>query len=281
MSLPVSRSLAAALAILAALPLLAQGDTLLPNQKQRVSSSSKKFFIEMVPEESFGEKGSGTAYAAGKPRPLWKVDWFALRVFLASDGRHLVRLGPWAQDLEGRSDLAAAFYEEGRLLKSWRVLDLLPEPFKPERTASHYFWMDEESPIPAGFSRDERWFVLPLAEGSIALFEAATGQGARISRGDGEAWSYLTENGAFQQTGDRVQAKDLGTGKILWTFDSRFPILSPLFYNDGNLLIHNGYGELFCLEAETGKILWEAAPQPHPGPWEERITWKRPREEDE
>jgi len=54
---------------------------------------------------------SSGLYALGNPStPLWTIDWYAFGALPSEDGKHLVRLGPWAGST---SQLAIAFYRNG------------------------------------------------------------------------------------------------------------------------------------------------------------------------
>lgn len=75
----------------------------------------------------------------GSTTPLWTIDWFAYSVDVASDGRHLVRWGPWANTGE-YEELAVAFYEDGKEIKRYRIRDLVAEPQKLPESASHLKW---------------------------------------------------------------------------------------------------------------------------------------------
>ncbi len=86
----------------------------------------------------------------------------------------------------------------------------------------------------------------------------------------GPSWSYTTENGRFTESGSTIAALDLGTGRPIWSAESRWPILSPLLLTAGRLVAYNGYGEILCFSARDGKPLWKVEPEPHPGSWDER-----------
>ena len=86
----------------------------------------------------------------------------------------------------------------------------------------------------------------------------------------GPSWDYTTENGRFTETGSTIAALDLGTGRPVWSAESRWPILSPLLLTAGRLVAYNGYGELLCFSARDGKPLWKVEPEPHPVSWDER-----------
>jgi len=85
----------------------------------------------------------------------------------------------------------------------------------------------------------------------------------------GKSWSFTTENGTFTETGSEVVALDMKTGQKRWSYNTQFPVLSPLLFLDGKLIIHDGYGNIFCLDASKGKEIWKAERELHPGSWDE------------
>lgn len=83
---------------------------------------------------------SGLYRNDGSNTPLWTVDWNANEVIVSSDGHSLVRWGPFP--VAGRFDeVALEFYRDGRLLRSYRVEDLVREPSSLPETVSHYLWL--------------------------------------------------------------------------------------------------------------------------------------------
>ena len=152
-------------------------DKIAPNREHTVFSQNKQFLITLTPSEPYEDKGSGKAYRVEKKGTvfLWNVDWFARRVFLSNNGTNLVRMGPWASKRD-LSDLAVAFYENGRLLKEYRVADLIQDPASVQRTASHYFWQDRDRLTPLGLSSGDREFKVRTIEGVTYTFDVATGE---------------------------------------------------------------------------------------------------------
>lgn len=100
-------------------------------------------------EKTYGTKyddGAGIAYEVlplGGFREIWRTDgWYSFEVFLAIDGLHLVRMGPWNGGHEPQpDDLAVAFYREGKLIRKYSTVDLVKDKSKIQRSTSHYFWL--------------------------------------------------------------------------------------------------------------------------------------------
>jgi hypothetical protein len=120
-------------------------------------------------------------------RPLWTVAWFAAEesVVLSSDGRHMVIAGRFLP-LDDYEDISVlGFYRDGRLLKEYRVGDLVQGELP--RSVSHRWWQDSASLL------------------------------------DGESRLVVTTSGApkvtytFDITTGRIIAKDVpGTSLLVW-----------------------------------------------------------------
>ena len=84
-----------------------------------------------------GHWTSGLYPNDGSRTPLWIVDWYAYSVLVPSDGIHLIRRGPWA---ENSSTEALTFFAEGKPIRSYKVGDLVDTVFTLPHTVSHFFW---------------------------------------------------------------------------------------------------------------------------------------------
>lgn len=80
---------------------------------------------------------SGLYLNDGSGTLLWPVNWGAARVILPSDGIHLIRLGPWARSYD---DEAISFFKYGKLIRTYKINELIFLPFLLDRTASHFWW---------------------------------------------------------------------------------------------------------------------------------------------
>lgn len=76
-----------------------------------------------------------------------RVVWYAFDVDVSSDGKHLVRWGPWPRldDVLAGQTLALSFYENGREIKKYRVKDLIARPKYLPSCMSHYQWLKEST----------------------------------------------------------------------------------------------------------------------------------------
>jgi len=125
-----------------------------------------------APDEEIRAKyaRSGLYKNDGSKEPIWVVDWYASKVDVTSDGRHLIRWGPWPL-LRDYRELALEFYEDGQLLKSYRISDLVARPSKLPRTVSHYAWMEE-----AELDQDKKELFLKTQNGEEYSFDVTTGE---------------------------------------------------------------------------------------------------------
>jgi hypothetical protein len=122
---------------------------------------------------------SGMYRNDGSTEPLWTVDWYA-GVDLTSDGVHLIRRGTWARlrrdetpDLDWE---AVSFFANGRLLRTYKVGDLVDDPGRVKRTVSHYMW-DQEGRVGVEFE-----YTITTLDGNRFVFDVRTGEITSESR---------------------------------------------------------------------------------------------------
>lgn len=107
-------------------------------------------------------------YLPGRKEPLWTVSWYSFEVYPASDGDHLVRLGPWASSVD---QLALAFYFKGSEIKRYLIRDLIKDSARVIPTVSHFFWMESHH-----FDNTEQVFHLKTVEGKSYSFSMTSGE---------------------------------------------------------------------------------------------------------
>lgn len=136
------------------------------------SQGQRCYFFKMIPEKVRYENNSlvkekdawGVAYKLdenGEIVELWRTEgWYASEVFLSDDGRYLVRMGVWPTTNDEFTDVAVAFYDRGKLLKSYDVRDLIKRPHLIEHSVSHYRWQPRKQTVPNGIGRghSQGWF---------------------------------------------------------------------------------------------------------------------------
>jgi hypothetical protein len=141
-------------------PLMAWADTEAPPRSYTVPSSDGRFLFVMIAPLEVERDGaslkeeyrneikrirakysiSGLYLNDGSTTPLWTVDWYSHGVVVGSDGTHVVRLGPWARTL---SDEAFTFFEDGKVIQSYKISDLVDTVAFLEPTTSHFFWIKD------------------------------------------------------------------------------------------------------------------------------------------
>jgi len=111
---------------------------------------------------------SGLYRNDGSADALWTVDWFAHKVEVSADGIHLVRWGPWSS--HSRME-AVSFFANGKLLKSYRINQLVDLPFLMPRSASHFRWAKSQS-----MNDTNKSYELITYDGGRFGFDIASGE---------------------------------------------------------------------------------------------------------
>jgi hypothetical protein len=143
-------------------------------------------FFKMSPDPSDPmdrDKGIGFAYKAAVGQAdelLWQTSgWYAFTVFLDDSGKYLVRLGNSPRgDKPSAADLAVAFYESGKLVKSYSTADLVKDASKVLASVSHYAWLGEPAPdfsAQPTMLAENLEFRLRTTDGIEYVFDARTG----------------------------------------------------------------------------------------------------------
>ena len=86
---------------------------------------------------------SGLYKNDGSTDPLWLMPYISWRtkVLVSSDGHHVVVWGEWPSDTATYSDVALTFYEDGNVLATYVVSDLVMDPEELPHSTSHYRWV--------------------------------------------------------------------------------------------------------------------------------------------
>src|SRR5947209_3027184 len=113
-------------------------------------------------------KVSGLYLNDGSTNALWTVDWYAYRVFVPSDGIHLVRGGPWARS---GSDEAFTFFEYGRPVRDVKINEVVDTTVLLHHTVSHFFWAKEMK-----LDDSSKTFIVATLLGEKYVFDYRTGQ---------------------------------------------------------------------------------------------------------
>jgi hypothetical protein len=122
--------------------------------------------------------GTGTLYQVTNDNsdvPLWHTSgWYSFRVFLSSDGKYLVRLGNWPSGRNpNKEHVAIAFYENGKLLKSYGTKDLIANESLVRSSVSHYEFMKNGPYLQISY---DRTFTLITIDNLEYVFNIKTGE---------------------------------------------------------------------------------------------------------
>ena len=151
-------------------------DSPAPEREYAITSPNGKFTFTMYPV-SYGSgketQPRGVASRIGSDETLWSVTgWYASETFIADDGHHLVRIGPWAsRPME--EELAVAFYRNGQEIRRYVVAELIDDSDSVQRTVSHYNWQKRNENYPR-LTKDGL-FELITVENAIFAFDIANG----------------------------------------------------------------------------------------------------------
>ncbi len=148
-----------------------------PRDYMKVTENEKYVLVMLAPPMKWVSKDtelrntykeSGLYRNDGSSEPLWAVLWYSFSVYPSSDGKHIVRMGPWATSVD---DLALAFYENGKELKKYLIKDLIKDETKLKRTVSHFFWHKEPR-----FNDKDGTMLIETTDGQTYLFSVTTGE---------------------------------------------------------------------------------------------------------
>lgn len=123
-----------------------RADSVAPPRDYVQGTPNGQFELVMLPTVRYARKNPALRklyrqsglYRKGAPqKPLWTLDWYAWNVYPASDGHHLVRIGPWPSSAE---ELVVAFYRDGRLLRQLKINQLVKDPESLPHSVSHLEW---------------------------------------------------------------------------------------------------------------------------------------------
>jgi hypothetical protein len=118
---------------------------------------------------------SGLYRSDDSSTPLWTVDWYSFQVDVASDGKHLIRHGPWASSTNQE---AITFFANGKPLRNYQIKDLVDVRFFLPHSVSHFQWEE------VGILDDATLrYTLDTKDGNSFVFDVATGQIISETRG--------------------------------------------------------------------------------------------------
>jgi hypothetical protein len=141
------------------------------------------FIMNPGPEGEELAKGFGVCYRVlprGELKEVWRTSgWWSQWIELSWDGQHLARVGCWDsgdQDNVAVGDsLALALYKEGRLLKQYRVADLVKDDGKFQVTSAGTCWWALSEHGKPNFRSWMGDYFLRTADGIEYVFELSSG----------------------------------------------------------------------------------------------------------
>jgi len=134
-----------------------------------IYSSNKDYSFKM------NSDSSGIAYQIRNTRykkEMWKTNgWYSFQTFITDDGKYLIRLGNWPRgESPSEKDLAIAFYNKGKLIKSYSTRELIKNDSLVVVTVSHYMFMKDEP------SLTDYYFQLKTIDEIVYEFDVRTGE---------------------------------------------------------------------------------------------------------
>ena len=148
-----------------------------PRDYTKITENGEYIFVMLRPDDPSiksqsdlreNYKISGLYRNDGSGEPLWAVDWYAFGVIPSSDGKHLIRWGPWASTTD---QLALSFYEDGNEIKRYLIWELVCDETKLKRSVSHFQWVSESS-----YDDNQGTLYLKTSDEREFRFSIATGE---------------------------------------------------------------------------------------------------------
>lgn len=129
-------------------------------------------------------------------------------------------------------------------------------------------WPQFRGPNRDGISRETGWLTQWPAQGLKVLWKTPVGRGySSVALANGRVFTIgllpkeANKKNALEET---VTCLDEGSGKVLWQFsyagfqDRSYPGSRSTPTVDGKVVyVYGQHGGLFCLETETGKVVWQ------------------------
>ena len=138
----------------------------LNNYNECLSQGKEKLEVAQSLRAKYPASG---LYPENSPIAQWTVDWYSYEVFISANGEYLVRTGPWATD--GSSE-ALSFFNKGKLLKSYKVDDLVRYVSALPHSVSHFQWeqslkVDNDKNTLEAITLENGQFMFDLKTGEV------------------------------------------------------------------------------------------------------------------
>lgn len=178
------------------------------------------FIMSPGPKGEEHAKGFGVCYhvlPGGELKEVWRTSgWWSQWIQLSWDGQDLARVGCWSsgdQDNVADGDsLALALYKEGRLLKQYRVSDLVKDVGKLESTTAGTCWWGLSDRGKPNFRSWMGDYFLRTADGFEYAFDLSSGDIKEAKKADPKKTTAGEQAGA-NQPATVPESKPEGRGK--------------------------------------------------------------------
>lgn len=114
-------------------------------------------------------------------RPLWSMPYISWRqeVQLSSDGHHVIVWGGWPFTSGTYRESALSFYEDGHLVASYEVNDLVSDPESLPHSVSHYKWVlgssfDDAQGLLNVQTYNQETYIFDISTGKITYARVST-----------------------------------------------------------------------------------------------------------
>lgn len=151
-----------------------------------ITSPGGHYVFTMIPGPKGAERKEafGICYAIEKDgsfKEQWRTSgWFSQDILLHYDGEILVRTGSWRSGDQDAGDpvdsLAVAFYKKGKLLKHYKISELVMDKTKLQYTEAGLWWLKHELYKSPDFRPGEPLFQLKTLDGILYTFAIDTGE---------------------------------------------------------------------------------------------------------
>lgn len=147
-----------------------------PRRRPSFSSGNRQFELKILGSQ-WGSNGSWSLVekATGAVRYQLTGELSSRTVLVSDDGRNLVAVDDFSESLAEKDPDVLSFYRDGKLIRKYRLGQLLRDPSNVSNSNSHFQWFFEDPPLSIQRERVRlRTFELIRYE-----FDAATGETLR------------------------------------------------------------------------------------------------------
>lgn len=111
---------------------------------------------------------------------LWSISEYSHSADLSSDGHYLVQPGPWASSV---AETAVSFYKNGKLLKQYKIQELIENESSLLHSVSHFIWEQDWT-----FDDANHTLTIRTVDDGTFRFDIHTGKILSAQRGGKYFW---------------------------------------------------------------------------------------------